>query len=271
MPPDKVVLLSTGSQGEPTSVLSRIARGDHPLVKIQANDTVIFSASPVPGNEESVARSIDNLFRRGARVIYQTIDPRVHCSGHASREELKHLLDLRAAALPGAAARRAPHAVAVPRAGRRSAACRARTCSSPRSATSSRSGEDGAQREEPIPSGSMLVDGLTIGEVTNVVLRDRRRLAADGVLFVSVTLDRETGELLSGPDFVSRGFLQTRLRLTDGLFDEARERVTAALGGDERRRPDVGYLVGKVRDTLNSFVYERTRRRPMILPVVTEV
>src|SRR5947209_10972288 len=94
LPPEKVVILSTGSQGEPTSVLSRIARGDHPLVKIQPNDTVIFSASPVPGNEESVARSIDNLFRRGARVIYQMIDPRVHVSGHASREELKHLLDL---------------------------------------------------------------------------------------------------------------------------------------------------------------------------------
>src|SRR5207237_2632022 len=94
LPPDKVVLLSTGSQGEPTSVLSRIARGDHPLVKIQPNDTVIFSASPVPGNEESVARSIDNLFRRGARVVYQTIDPRVHVSGHGSREDLKHMLEL---------------------------------------------------------------------------------------------------------------------------------------------------------------------------------
>jgi ribonuclease J len=132
-------------------------------------------------------------------------------------------------------------------------------------------GPDGAQREEPIPSGSMLVDGLTIGEVTNVVLRDRRRLAADGVLFVSVTLDRETGELLSGPDFVSRGFLQLESGDADDLFEEARDRVTAALQGDESRQPDVGYLVGKVRDTLNSLVYERTRRRPMILPVVTEV
>src|SRR4029077_11008615 len=94
LPPDKVVILSTGSQGEPTSVLSRIARGDHPLVRIQSNDTVIFSASPVPGNEESVARSIDNLFRRGARVIYQAIEHRVHVSGHASREELQHLLEL---------------------------------------------------------------------------------------------------------------------------------------------------------------------------------
>jgi ribonuclease J len=269
LPPEQLVLLSTGSQGEPTSVLSRIARGDHPLVKIQPNDTVIFSASPVPGNEESVARSIDNLFRRGARVIYQMIDPRVHVSGHASREELKHLLDL------------VRPRYLVPLHGEHRMLWLFRELAAesgmPRENVFITEIGDvvgfwdgGAQREEPIPSGSMLVDGLTIGEVTNVVLRDRRRLAADGVLFVSVTLDRETGELLSGPDFVSRGFLQLDAA-DDGLLDEARERVTVALEGDERRRPDVGYLVGKVRDTLNSFVYERTRRRPMILPVVTEV
>ncbi|MBV9328366.1 MAG: ribonuclease J [Chloroflexi bacterium] len=269
LPPDQIVLLSTGSQGEPTSVLSRIARGDHPLVKIQPNDTVIFSASPVPGNEESVARSIDNLFRRGARVIYQMIDPRVHVSGHASREELRHLLDL------------VRPQYLVPLHGEHRMLWLFRELAvengmPPENVFVTEIGDvvafwpEGGEREEPIPSGSMLVDGLTIGEVTNVVLRDRRRLAADGVLFVSVTLDRETGELLSGPDFVSRGFLQLDAA-DDGLFDEARERVTVALEGDERRRPDVSYLVGKVRDTLNSFVYERTRRRPMILPVVTEV
>jgi ribonuclease J len=269
LPPDKVVLLSTGSQGEPTSVLSRIARGDHPLVKIQPNDTVIFSASPVPGNEESVARSIDNLFRRGARVIYQMIDPRIHVSGHASREELKHLLHL------------VHPQYLVPLHGEHRMLWLFRElaveCGVRRDNVFLTEigdvvsfGPGGAEREEPIPSGSVLVDGLTIGEVTNVVLRDRRRLAADGVLFVSVTLDRETGELLSGPDFVSRGFLQLDSD-TDGLFDEARERVASALEGDASRQPDVGYLVGKLRDTLNSFVYERTRRRPMILPVVTEV
>lgn len=267
--PEKVVLLSTGSQGEPTSVLSRIARGDHPLVKIQPNDTVIFSASPVPGNEESVARSIDNLFRRGAQVVYQMIDPRVHVSGHASREELKHLLEL------------VRPRFLVPLHGEHrmlwlfrelaaeSGLARENVFITEIGDVVSFDSEE-ARREEPIQSGSVLVDGLTVGEVTNVVLRDRRRLAADGVLFVSITLDRETGELLSGPDFVSRGFLQVD-NADDGLFDEARERVCSAVAGDEIRRPDVGYLVGKVRDTLNSFVYERTRRRPMILPVVTEV
>lgn len=267
--PEKIVLLSTGSQGEPTSVLSRIARGDHPLVKIQPNDTVIFSASPVPGNEESVARSIDNLFRRGARVIYQMIDPRVHVSGHASREELKHLLGL------------IRPRYLVPLHGEHRMLWLFRElaveCGLPRENVFITEigdvvsfNQETAEREEKIPSGSMLVDGLTIGEVTNVVLRDRRRLAADGVLFVSITLDRETGELLSGPDFVSRGFLQLDAN-EESLFEEARERVCSAVAGDENRQPDVGYLVGKVRDTLNSFVYERTRRRPMILPVVTEV
>jgi ribonuclease J len=268
LPANKVVLLSTGSQGEPSSVLSRIARGDHPLVRIQPEDTVIFSASPVPGNEESVARSIDNLFRRGARVVYQMIDPRVHVSGHASRDELRHLLEL------------IRPRYLVPLHGEHRMLWLFRQlaidCGIPAQHVFLTEvgdvvsfGPDGARVEEPIPSGSMLVDGLTVGEVTNVVLRDRRRLAADGVLFVSVTLDRETGELLSGPDFVSRGFLRLGAS-DDGLFDEARERVEDALGGPTGP-PDVGYLVGKVRDTLNSFVYERTRRRPMILPVVTEV
>jgi ribonuclease J len=270
LPPDKVVLLSTGSQGEPTSVMSRIARGDHPLVKIQANDTVIFSASPVPGNEESVARAIDNLFRRGARVIYQNIDPRVHVSGHASREELKHLLDL------------VKPRYLIPLHGEHrmlwlfrelavEAGMQRENVFLTEIGDVVAFGEDGAGREEPIQSGSVLVDGLTIGEVTNVVLRDRRRLAADGVLFVSVTLDRETGELLSGPDFVSRGFVQMDSGDADELLEEARQRVCSALEGADSRQPDIGYLAGKLRDTLNSFVYERTRRRPMILPVVTEV
>ena len=271
LPPEKVVLLSTGSQGEPTSVLSRIARGDHPLVRIQPGDTVIFSASPVPGNEESVARAIDNLFRRGARVVYQMIDPRIHVSGHASREELKHLIEL------------VRPTYLVPLHGEHrmlwlfrelavESGMRRENVFLTEIGDVVAFGRDGAQREEPIASGSMLVDGLTIGEVTNVVLRDRRRLAADGVLFVSVTLDRETGELLSGPDFVSRGFLQLQAdRDVDGLYEEARQRVESALISGDMHKPDVGYLVGKVRDTLNSFVYERTRRRPMILPVVTEV
>jgi ribonuclease J len=270
LPPEKVVLLTTGSQGEPTSVLSRIARGDHPLVRALPNDTVIFSASPVPGNEESVARAIDNLFRRGARVIYQSTDPRVHVSGHASREELKHLITL------------VRPEFLIPLHGEYRMLWLYREIAAEMGMDREdvfiteigdvvSFGEEDALVDEPIPSGSVLVDGLTIGEVTNVVLRDRRRLAADGVLFASVTLDRETGELLSGPDFVSRGFLDPSD--SDGLYDLARERLVDALAQEGGRQgpPDVAYVVSRVRDTLNSLIYERTRRRPMILPVVTEV
>lgn len=269
--PEQVVLLSTGSQGEPTSVLSRMSRGDHALVKIQPGDTVIFSATPVPGNEESVARSIDNLFRRGARVVYQAIDPRVHVSGHASREELKHLLGLL----------RPRYVIPLHGEHRMLWLYRelAAECGVPRERVFlteigdvvSLSGPDDARCDETIPAGSMLVDGLTVGDVTNVVLRDRRRLAADGVLFVSVTLDRETGEILSGPEFISRGFLDPNDDRED-LYEEAAQRVEAALAsGPKRETVDPGYLGTRIREALNSFFYERTRRRPMILPVVTDV
>lgn len=269
LPPEKVVLLSTGSQGEPTSVLSRMARGDHPQVKIQSGDTVIFSATPVPGNEESVARSIDNLFRRGARVVYQAIDPRIHVSGHASREELKHLLGLLR-----------PKFV-IPLHGEHRMLWLYRELAVEVGIERERVflteigdvisfGEDDARRDAPIASGSVLVDGLTVGDVTNVVLRDRRRLAADGVLFISVTLDRETGDLLSGPEFVSRGFLDPADN--DEFYADAGTRVEAALQKNTKAETlDVGYLASKIREVLNSFVYERTRRRPMILPNVTEV
>lgn len=269
LPPQQVVLLSTGSQGEPTSVLSRMARGDHPLVSVQPGDTVIFSASPVPGNEESVARAIDNLFRRGARVVYQTIDPRIHVSGHASREELKHLIGLV----------RPRYLVPLHGEHRMLWLFRelAAECGMERDDIFLTEvgdvlsfGADGARREEPLPSGSVLVDGLTIGGITNVVLRDRRRLAADGVLFVSISLDRETGELLGGPDFVSRGFIDPSE--SRDLYQEAADKVEAALSRDAARGgPESGYLAGKVRDAVNSLIYERTRRRPMILPVVTLV
>lgn len=270
LPPDKVVILSTGSQGEPTSVLSRIARGDHPLVRIQPGDTIIFSASPVPGNEESVARSIDNLFRRGARVIYQAIDPRVHVSGHASQDELKHLLGLI----------RPRYLIPLHGEYRMLWLYRelASECDVPRERVFltevgdvvAFDADGSAHRDTPIPSGSVLVDGLTVGEVTNVVLRDRRRLAADGVLFVSVTLDRETGDLLSGPDFMSRGFLDPSE--DNSLYESARERIEDALDDHgARSRPDVGYLATRIREVLSSHIYERTHRRPMILPVVTEV
>jgi ribonuclease J len=268
LPANQLVLFTTGSQGEPTSVLSRMAMGEHPHVKILPEDTVVFSASPVPGNEESVARSIDNLYRRGARVIYQAINPHVHVSGHASREELKYMIRLLRPkyCIPLHGEHRMLHLYSslaqeegVPR----------------ENVFITEIGEvvelaaDSAHKTETIPSGSVLVDGLTIGGVTSVVLRDRRRLAADGLVIAAVAVDRETGELLGGPDLISRGFATG----DDGeILDNAREALEAALVQAFRGEPpEYAFLIRKIKEVLSGFLYEQARQRPMILATVTEV
>jgi ribonuclease J len=267
LPPNQLVLLTTGSQGEPTSVLSRMAVGDHPHVQIIPDDTVVFSAGPIPGNEETVARSIDNLYRRGAKVIYRAIDDGVHVSGHASQDELRHMLALL----------RPRFCVPIHGEYRMLVLYKELAQSvgmSPEQILIADIGEvielspDGITTNGTVTSGSMLVDGLTIGDVTQVVLRDRRRLAADGVLIASVVIDRETGELIGGPDLVSRGIVDPS---QDDVLDEAREVLTDALETVLGREPSYGFLVGKIREVLNRFIYDRIRRRPMILPVVTEV
>lgn len=265
--PDQLVLLTTGSQGEPGSVLSRMAMGDHPLVRIQPEDTVVYSASAVPGNEESVSRSIDNLYRRGARVIYQAIHHGIHVSGHASREELKEMIRLLRPRF------------CVPIHGEYRMLVLYRELALEEGVPPERiiiadigqvielSPENGGLNGT-VPSGSVLVDGLTIGEVTQVVLRDRRRLATDGVIICTVVVDRETGELIAGPDLISRGFVDPA---EADILDQSRRRVTRALDRQPRGEADYGFLIAKIREVLSSYVYERTRRRPMILPVVTEV
>ncbi len=268
LPPNKVVLLTTGSQGEPTSVLSRMAAGEHPLVKVHPKDTVVFSASPVPGNEESVARSIDNLYRRGAKVIYQAINPNVHVSGHASREELKYMVRLLRPryCMPLHGEHRMLHLYAelaqeegVPR----------ENIFITEIGDVVELSQSGAAIDGTIPSGSVLVDGLTVGGVTRVVLRDRRRLAADGLVIAAVAVDRETGELLGGPDLVARGFAAPR----DGeIMEDARVVLEQALKQVFRGEPpEYGFLVSKIKEVLGSYLYEQARQRPLILPIVTEV
>jgi ribonuclease J len=267
VPPNQLVVLATGSQGEPTSVLSRMAMGDHPNVKIIPDDTVIFSAGPIPGNEETVARAIDNLYRRGAKVIYRAINEGVHVSGHASQDELRHMLDLlrpkfcvpihgeyRMLVLYQELAVQAgivPHNVVIADIGE-----------------VIEISEDEIKIHGTVPSGSVLVDGLTVGDVTSLVLRDRKRLAADGVLIAAIVIDRETGELIGGPDLISRGIVDPR---QDDILDEARDVLVDALRQVLRPEPSYGFLVGKIREVLSGFTYERIRRRPMILSVVTEV
>lgn len=265
--PEQLVLLTTGSQGEPTSVLSRMSRGDHPFVKVEPEDTVVFSASAVPGNEETVARSIDNLYRLGARVIYQAIHSGVHVSGHAAREELKEMIRL------------LRPKYCVPLHGEYRMLILYRDLAIEQGVPAENVivadigqvialSQDGAGVDGTVQSGSVMVDGLTIGEVTQVVLRDRRRLAEDGVLICTAVVDRETGELIAGPDLISRGFVDPAMA---DILDEARVRIVRALERQTRGGANVSGTGTKMREVLSGYVYERTRRRPMILPVVTEV
>lgn len=267
IPPEQLVVLATGSQGEPSSVLSRMAMGDHPNVRILPEDTVIFSAGPIPGNEETVARAIDNLYRRGAKVVYRAINEGVHVSGHASQDELKHMLSLL----------RPKFCVPIHGEYRMLVLYKelaAKAGVPPENVVIADIGEvieltpDSIGLNGTVPSGSMLVDGLTVGDVTNVVLRDRRRLAADGVLIAAIVIDRESGELIGGPDLISRGIVDPR---QDAILGEARDVLVDALEDVLRPEPSYGFLVGKIREVLSGFIYERIRRRPMILSVVTEV
>jgi ribonuclease J len=267
IPPSQLVVLATGSQGEPTSVLSRMAMGDHPNVRIIEEDTVIFSAGPIPGNEETVARAIDNLYRRGAKVIYRAINEGVHVSGHSSQDELTHMLGLLrpkyVVPIHGEYRMLVLYKELAVRAGVPDENVLIADIGDVIEISDEEIALNGT-----VPSGSMLVDGLTVGDVTSVVLRDRKRLAADGVLIAAIVVDRETGDLIGGPDLISRGIVDPR---QDAILDEARDVMVTELKKMLRAEPSYGFLVGKIREVLSGFIYERIRRRPMILSVVTEV
>ncbi len=266
-PAERVVIICTGSQGEPTSALTRIANQDHRLVRIQPNDTVILSATPVPGNEKMVNRTINNLFRQGAEVFYQSI-ANVHVSGHAAQEELKLMLNLlrptyvmpihgeyRQLILHGKLA----YSVGIPE----------------DHIVIAEDGDivevtpDAIKVVDHTSCGNVFVDGLGVGDIGQVVLRDRQVLAQDGILMAVLTVDKETGQPLAGPDIVSRGFVY--MRDAEELLESARERVRESFEGLNGHASDWSFVKDKIRHTLSEFLYEKTHRRPMILPVVVEV
>jgi ribonuclease J len=267
LPDNQVVLLTTGSQGEPTSALGRMAVGEHRLLRVRQGDTIILSSTPIPGNQETVSATIDNLFRAGANVFYPPVTPVLHSSGHASRREIGQMIDLLRPAyavpmhgeyrmmvlfrqLAGEHGVPADH-VLLPEIGRAIDVT-----------------QEGARLGGTVESGSVLVDGLTVGAVDHVVLRDRRALASDGIMVISAALDRTTGRLVRSPEILARGFLPGE----DGKFlAEAVERIERALRRGEPGELEYRIVADRMKESLAGFVFQRTRLRPMILPVITEV
>ncbi|MCM1267816.1 MAG: ribonuclease J [Bacteroidales bacterium] len=265
-PPEKTVIITTGSQGESMAALSRMASDNHKKISIMPGDTVIFSSHPIPGNEKAVTNVINELQMKGADVIFQD----VHVSGHACQEEIKLIYSL------------VRPKYAVPVHGeykhRKAQAKIAAELGIPKKNIFMLQSGDVLEMDEQkaavtgqVPVGAILVDGLGVGDVGNVVLRDRQHLAEDGIMIVVLALESGSDQLISGPDIVTRGFVY--VRESEELLDEARGIVEEAVQDclDKSRKADWGKLKGIIKDTLSEFVWKRTKRRPMILPIIMEV
>ena len=268
IPHNELVIITTGSQGEPMSALVRMAMSDHRKLGIIPGDTVIISALPIPGNEKMVHRTINQLFRQGAFVIYEALSG-VHVSGHASQEELKLMLNLTRPKyfmpVHGEYRHLLKHAklaeaVGIPE----------ERILLPSIGDVLEFDRSGARVVDHVPAGPVLVDGLGVGDVGNIVLRDRRLLAQDGILIVVVTMNRQTKQVLAGPDIVSRGFVY--IREADELMEEAKRKVEDALKLClENGSTDWTTIKTKIRETLTSFFDQKMKRRPIILPIIMEV
>lgn len=266
--PDELVIATTGSQGEPLSALSRMSSGDHRQVTITPNDFIIISANPIPGNEKFVTRVVNELMKQGAEVIYESMYE-VHVSGHACQEELKMMISLTKpkffVPIHGEYKHLKKHAelaegMGIP-ADHSFVADLGEVLET-----------DGVDMKftGTVPSGMVMVDGLGIGDVGSVVLRDRKHLAEDGVMIIVATIERETGKVLAGPDIVSRGFVY--VRESEELLDEAKQLMNDVMNDlCERGVREWGNIKSAMRDALSEFIYQRTKRSPMILPIIMEV
>jgi len=268
LPDNRVVIITTGSQGEPMSALSRIATSEHKKVEIYPGDLVIISASPIPGNEKNINRLINQLFKQGAEVIYETLAD-VHVSGHACQEELKliHTLVRPKYFVPvhGEHKHLILHAKIAEELGM-----------SPSNIFIIDNGvvlefnQDSARVSGRVTAGNVLVDGLGIGDVGNIVLRDRKHLAQDGLLVVVVTISKEYGQIVAGPDIISRGFVY--VRESEDLMEECKSVIRNALNDCiKEKETDWATLKTIIKDTAKNYLYEKTKRKPMILPVIMEI
>ncbi|OUP50622.1 ribonuclease J [Lachnoclostridium sp. An181] len=264
-PDEKTVIITTGSQGESMAALSRMAADVHKKVTIKPGDTVIFSSNPIPGNEKAVSRVINELSQKGADVIFQD----AHVSGHACQEELKLIYSL------------IKPKYAIPAHGEyrhlKANAGIAQSLGIPKenifilqSGDVIELSQDSAKVVDKVHTGAILVDGLGVGDVGNIVLRDRQHLAEDGILIVVLTLEKGTNRLLAGPDIVSRGFVY--VRESESLMEEARQVLYNTLEDCLRNRnADWSKIKNAIRDTMNDFIWKRTKRKPMILPIIMDV
>ncbi|MNO76250.1 Ribonuclease J 1 [compost metagenome] len=266
--PEQLVIITTGSQGEPMSALVRMSTGDHKKVGITPEDLVIFSSSPIPGNEKSVGKVIDELDKLGAEIIYNQLAD-IHVSGHACQEELKLMLALIRPKffmpVHGEYRFLKQHGqLAV-------------TMGTPKeniflmeNGRILEISKDSARIGGQVPSGIVLIDGLGVGDVGNIVLRDRQLLSENGMIIIVVTLDRKTLKIVSGPDIVTRGFVY--VRESEPLMDEIKERAKDELIRCEKNRiNEWSTIKSNVREKLTDFIYAKTKRQPMILPIIMEV
>jgi len=265
---DQVVIITTGSQGEPMSALSRMAASEHRKVNIVEGDTIIISATPIPGNEKLVSKVINQLFKKGAEVIYGSQE-NIHVSGHACQEELKLMQTLvrpkHFIPVHGEYRHLKQHGELAIKLGLDS-----KNVVIPDVGDVIEVTRNGIKKNGSVISGQIFVDGLGVGDVGNIVLRDRKHLSQDGILTVVVTLSKENKTIVAGPDIISRGFVY--VRESESLMDEARDIVrNTLLDCEEKNISDWATLKSNVRDELRSYLYEKTKRKPMILPIIMEI
>ena len=264
---NEVVLITTGSQGEPMSALARMASAEHKKVEIKRGDLIIISAHPIPGNEKLISKVINSLFEKGAEVVYDESD--IHVSGHAKQEELKlmHRLVRPKFFMPAHGEYRMLkiHAELAEELGMPS-----------QNIFVNKTGDvleidrNSAKVTGTIPTGNVLVDGLGVGDVGNIVLRDRKHLSEDGLMIIVVTISKEDGRVLAGPDIISRGFVY--VRESEDLMDGAKNVIKDVLRDcEDRNIKEWAYLKNNIKENLKEYLYQKTKRNPMILPIIMEV
>jgi ribonuclease J len=267
VPAAKLLLLTAGSQGEPMSALTRFAAQKHPFLNVRKDDWVVISARPIPGNERLVHQTVNNLYRHGARVFYSEVG-NVHVTGHAQRDELREMLR---AVRPkffipvhGEFRQLVLHAELA-----RDSGIESQRIAVVEDGETVELDESTMTRGDKIATGLVYVDGLGVGDVEQVVLRDRRHLAEDGILVVNLTLDRDTGAVRGGPDLISRGVIEPEV--STRLMSDARQAVLESIKQFAESRPELALLQQTVHDAVSKTVYGQTRRRPMVIPVITEI